>query len=59
MCIICLEYEKQKLTNDEALKALRSGEVIMSNEHYVELNNRLDLDKRQDNGDKEKKNDTL
>lgn len=41
MCIICLEWEKQKLTNKEAFKAI--GEMInpQNQKHLEELSEKI------------------
>ena len=44
MCIICIEYDKQKLTTKEALKNLKELKPQIDETHYWEVHKRLDDD---------------
>jgi hypothetical protein len=44
MCIICIEYEKQKLTTKEAIKNLQEIRSDIEEEHYWETYNKLNED---------------
>ncbi len=44
MCIICVEYEKQKLTTKEAIRNLKEMEPQIDPQHYQETLVRLNED---------------
>jgi hypothetical protein len=44
MCIICVEYEKNKLTITEAYRALHEMRKDLSEEHVQEIMIKLDAD---------------
>ena len=44
MCIICIEYEKQKLTTKEAIRNLQEMKPNIDEEHYWETYNKLNED---------------
>lgn len=44
MCIICVEYEKDKLTITEAYRALHEMRKDLSEEHVQEIMIKLDAD---------------
>lgn len=43
MCSICSLLDKDRLTPYEAIKALESGEVSMSDEHRKELREKIEV----------------
>jgi len=44
MCIICIEYEKDKLTINEVYRALHEMRKDLDEEHVQELLTKLDAD---------------
>lgn len=44
MCIICIEYEKQKLTINEAIRNLNEIRPQIEEQHYWETLNMLNED---------------
>lgn len=44
MCIICIEYEKQKLTINEAIRNLNEIKPQIEEQHYWETLNMLNND---------------
>jgi len=44
MCLICVEYTKERMTIDEAYKALGEMKSELDKEHIKEILNKLDED---------------
>ena len=44
MCLICIEYAKEKMTIDEAYRALGEMKNELDKEHFKEILNKLDED---------------
>jgi len=48
MCIICVEYEKEKLTIQEGLRNLQEMKPKIGETHYWEVYNRLSDDQSEE-----------